>query len=119
MKSCELTDLDQLAAIYSDVYKDATGMRPRHNTSGWTNEDFNREIEFYSKMAAEKAEHEAAAEAANVVELEATIERLIKTGAANRETAIRWIADAEGVNGDMQYLCYQLGLPYGYFNRAA
>lgn len=42
----ELTHLEQLAIIYWDAYKDAMGVRPRWiDTSQWTVEDFNREID--------------------------------------------------------------------------
>ena len=56
------------------------------------------------------------------------IEDTIKTGAGNRETALRWIMDADlggvdvdaaNANGDWEYLCYLNGLPYGYFKQAA
>jgi len=29
--------------------------------------------------------------------------------------ALRWIHEAEGSNGDEEYLCHLIGLPYGYF----
>jgi hypothetical protein len=30
---------------------------------------------------------------------------------------MRWIHEAEGSNGDDEYLCYLVGLPYGYFRK--
>jgi hypothetical protein len=44
---------------------------------------------------------------------------LMMAGAKTREQALRWVHEAEGSNGDDEYLCYLLGLPYGYFRRAA
>ena len=38
-------------------------------------------------------------------------------GARDRETALRWIMDASTRNGDWEFLCYDLGLPYGHFNK--
>jgi len=29
--------------------------------------------------------------------------------------ALRWIHEAEGSNGDDEFLCYLMGLPYRYF----
>jgi hypothetical protein len=43
--------------------------------------------------------------------------RGIDTSAWTREMALRWIHEAEGSNGDDEYLCYLIGLPYGYFRR--
>ena len=40
---------------------------------------------------------------------------LLQTGAKDREMALRWIHEAEGSNGDDEYLCFLLGLPYRYF----
>jgi hypothetical protein len=37
-------------------------------------------------------------------------------GAVDREMAMRWIHEAEGSQGDNEYLCFLNGLPYGYFN---
>jgi hypothetical protein len=39
-------------------------------------------------------------------------------GAKNREQAIAWIKQSENAeNEDDDYLCYLLGLPYGYFEK--
>jgi hypothetical protein len=40
-------------------------------------------------------------------------------GARNRETALKWIMDASNANGDWEYLCHELGLPYSYFKQVA
>jgi hypothetical protein len=40
-------------------------------------------------------------------------------GAGNYETALRWIHEADGTDGDDEYLCYHNGLPYGFFKKAA
>jgi hypothetical protein len=31
--------------------------------------------------------------------------------------ALRWIHEAEGSDGDEEYLCFLVGLPYGYFRQ--
>ena len=41
------------------------------------------------------------------------------SGARTREQALRWIHEAEGTQGDDEYLCFTVGLPYGYFRKAA
>ena len=50
---------------------------------------------------------------------EKRVEETIALGAKNRETAIKWIHDAEDTDNDDEYLCYRLGLPYTYFKEAA
>lgn len=103
--------------IYSDFHKEAYGSRPRHDTSAWTEADFDRVFE---RLAAVCRDNEAATQKAQAEakrEFEIRVRKVMGLGAGDRPTAIRWIADAEEVNGDMEYLCYKLGLPYGYFNR--
>jgi hypothetical protein len=105
-------------ALFSDLFKDCYGFRPgEFQYARW-----------YAMSEAElKAAHdlmlddldieirrEAAAHEAAAVEFEATIASLIATGAGDRETAIRWLADSHEVDGDIGYLEYQLGLLYGY-----
>jgi len=40
---------------------------------------------------------------------------LLLSGAKDREMAMRWVHEAEGSDGDDEYLCFLLGLPYRYF----
>lgn len=111
----ELSEIEQLLCIYSDCFKEAHGFRPRHPVDGWTVQDFNEAIAACSEIAQQQMEAENAAEIRNIQKVEETIIKLISYGAENRETAIKWLADAEDVDGDMDYLCYKLGIPYKYF----
>lgn len=112
----ELTPLEEAAGHYSDFHKDTYGFRPRH-TAGWTLEDYEREIEALRPIYAAVCEQEAADEAAAAVRVEETIAKLIGMGAADRDAAIRWLAEGEDTGGDLDYLCYSLGLKYGYFGK--
>jgi hypothetical protein len=47
------------------------------------------------------------------------MQNLLMSGAKTREMALRWVHEAEGSNGDDEYLCFLVGLPYGYFKLAA
>ena len=40
---------------------------------------------------------------------------LLRSGAKDRQMAMRWVHEAEETGGDDEYLCYTLGLPYRYF----
>jgi hypothetical protein len=112
----EMSVLEQMACRYWDMYKDAYGVRPRGiDTSAWTEADFLKEFGYLNlviereynlrKEAEEKASHE----------FEMRMLDLLRSGAKDREMALRWVHEAEGSNGDDEYLCYLVGLPYGYF----
>jgi hypothetical protein len=116
----ELTQLEQAQSIYWDMYKDAYGVRPRGvDTSGWTLADFDAEFEGLRVAieAEDKARKEA--ESTATVVFEQRIQSLIDAGAKDRATAMRWIHEAEDTQGDDEYLCYTLGLPYQYFRKVA
>ena len=121
LKSWEdMTDLEQARETYWDMYKDAYGVRPRWiDTTAWTLEVF--EAEFASLATAiEQAEVQRRAdEAEAVAKFEQHIVNTMCMGARDRETALRWIMDASTANGDWDYLCWDLGLPYHYFRKAA
>jgi hypothetical protein len=57
----------------------------------------------------------AAAEVKAIEHLENRIKSLYRLGAKDRAMAIRWIAEAEEAGSDMDYLCFLVGVPYGYF----
>jgi hypothetical protein len=63
------------------------------------------EEERQRKESEEKAQHD----------FEMRMLDLLMSGAKDREMAMRWIHEAEGSNGDDEYLCFLLGLPYRYF----
>ena len=121
LKSWEdMTDLEQARETYWDMYKDAYGVRPRWiDTTAWTLEVI--EAEFASLATAiEQAEVQRRAdEAEAVAKFEQHIVNTMCMGARDRETALRWIMDASTANGDWDYLCWDLGLPYHYFRKAA
>ena len=116
----EMTVLEQAAATYWDMYKDAHGFRPRGiNTDSWTKEQFDRELEQLEDVIAADEALRKADEAEAITKFEARVQDLIQTGAKDRAAALRWIHEAEGAEGDTDYMCFILGLPYGYLNKAA
>jgi hypothetical protein len=112
----ELTELEQLACEFSDFYKEANGFRPRHvDTSNWTVERFQSEFKTLSEICKSNALARKQEEAYKARKLETRISELLTMGAKDREMAIRWISEAEDAGGDMEYLCFLLGVEYGYF----
>ena len=76
--------------------------------------ELQKEIEHYGKAAEEMMDAEAEDEKVRVKEFEGRITQTITNGANDRETAIKWILQGEGLadEADAGYVCYSLGLPY-------
>ena len=116
----QMSDLEQAQSIFWDMYKDAHGVRPRGiDTSTWTLEDFQAEFARLQVVIKREAEQRwiAQHEAAHAFEMR--MQSVLACGAKDREMAMRWIHEAEGTNGDDEFLCWTLGLPYQYFRKAA
>jgi hypothetical protein len=111
-----LTRSEELQSIHWDMYKDAYGIRPRGiDTSGWTELAFNREFEYLTTVIQDNHRLQVAAEEKAAHQFEMRVQTVIGCGAKDRTMALRWIHEAEGSNGDDEYLCYLIGLPYRYF----
>jgi len=115
----EMSDLEQAACTYWDMYKDAYGVRPRGiDTSSWTMADFENEFASLGAVIQREEADRLVAEANAIVKFEVRVTSIMEMGATDRAMALRWIHEAEGSNGDDEYLCYCVGLPYGYFKKA-
>ena len=116
----QMSDLEQAQCIYWDMYKDAHGVRPRGiDTSTWTLQDFQLEFASLQEVIVREEAQRKVAEKEAVDKFEQHVTNTICMGARDRETALRWIMDASNANGDWEYLCYDLGLPYQYFRKVA
>ena len=84
------------------------------NTSAMSDTDLQKAIDNYGKAADEMMEAKAEDEKVRVKEFEGRITQTITDGANDRETAIKWILQGEGLadEADAGYVCYSLGLPY-------
>jgi len=112
----EMSNLEQYACQFWDMYKDAYGVRPRGiDTSTWLESDFEAEFVYLGKTIDENYKAQLASEAKAIVAFEDRVQILMGMGADDREQALHWIHEAEGSNGDDEYLCFLLGLPYRYF----
>lgn len=113
----EMSYKEQLAAEHYDFYKSVYGIRPRWmDYDAMTEEQLEAELKFLGEESERVCAEEEAAQKEAIVRFERRVLDVIESGAQDRETAIRWIRDAEGAEyADMDYLCYCLGLPYGYF----
>jgi hypothetical protein len=112
----EMSTLEQYACQFWDMYKDAYGVRPRGiDTASWTEADFEAEFVSLSKTIESNYKDQLAQEEVAMHEFEMRMQDLLLSGAKDREMAMRWVHEAEGSDGDDEYLCFLLGLPYRYF----
>lgn len=116
----QLSVVEQLQSDYSDFYKEVNGFRPRFmSDEQWNSEAWLRaELAILAEQAKVVAAEETRRETEAVAKFEKFVEITIAAGASDRETALRWIMDGSGYDGDWEYLCFGNGLPYGYFRRA-
>lgn len=114
----QMTELEQLACTYSDMHKDAYGSRPR-GAMPRTVEEYRVEMDTMQKIIEADIAREAEEQAADVRNFEAYVETTMTAHGCDRQRAIEYIMEAEECNGDSEYLCYRMNLPYDYFRVAA
>jgi hypothetical protein len=112
----EMSTLEQYACQFWDMYKDAYNVRPRGiDTTSWTEAQFEAEFVQLGKVIEANYKDQLESEAKAIERFETQVQSYIESGAKDRAPAIRWFHEAEGRNGDAEYLCFLLGLPYRYF----
>lgn len=116
----EMTEKEQLECMVWDAYKDAHGVRPRFmNMEVMTVEELKKELEQCVAAIEVNEKQRVADEERASHDFEMRMLNLMMCGAKSREQALRWVHEAEGSDGDNEYLCFLLGLPYGYFRNVA
>jgi hypothetical protein len=112
----EMSTVEQYACQFWDMYKDAYGVRPRGiDTAAWDEATFEAEFNYLQDLIAKNEQEREVAEHEATVAFEQRMQELYACGAKDRAMALRWIHEAEGSNGDDEFLCYLVGLPYRYF----
>lgn len=105
--------------LYSDLHKDALGFRPGEGGyARWASMSDDQKQDHWDYLIRTmelEQEREAMMEKEAIVEFEKHVTGLIANGAKDRQTALRWIMDASICDGDWEFLCFEHGLPYGYF----
>ena len=106
---------DSLITSVYEMHKDAYGVKGRHyNFDAMSNKELEEELKHLCEVAKREREIEARQEAENYKNFEKRIFDTVQMGAGDRETAIKWILEAEGLDKeqDTGYICYSLGLGY-------
>lgn len=111
-----MTEHEELWSYISDAHKDAHGFRPRH--IDFPNLSVGELEVIAEKVTVEVGEtmrREEAMEKEATKDFETLVALHIRLGAPDRETALRWIADATGDwDTDGGYVCWVHGIPYSY-----
>jgi|TARA_Y100000310_G_scaffold325655_1_gene389440 hypothetical protein len=111
---------DELITYIWDGHKDAYGFRNRnYDFDSMSLEELKAESDRISNAVKEAMEEDRAREKANIENLESRIKSNIDRGAADRQTAVRWILQAEDLIGewDIDYINFSLGIPYGHMKK--
>jgi len=104
--------------LFSDLYKEVHGFRPRYHYFYEANEDAKQVIWDSLLLEHEREMHnDKAREKEAVQDFERQINLCISHGAKNRTEAVAWIIDSLNLDAiDLMYggekLCYELGLPF-------
>ena len=116
----EMTEAEVLSSLYCDLHKDVYGVKARwYRVDNTTESLAQARLDIEALQVAGEAiwAEEKAQEERMVIDLEALIDQIKAMGAKTREDALRWLHDAYQTQGDDDYLCYHLGVPYGYFRK--
>ena len=118
----ETRNYDFDADTLSDLHKDAYGFRPRSEEfwNAWDSADDDGKQRIWDDLldAADRAaETEREIQQEAIAEFNITVRSIMATVAGStREDAIRYLHDQYDTHGDVEYLEYHLGVPYGYLS---
>jgi hypothetical protein len=107
-----MTELEELENIYCEMHKDVYGVKARWYRAESV-EQARKDLARLEAALKVEMEREAAAQQ------EAIVAFMKLAATYGFENAKRYQHDAYGTEGDDEYLCYHLGLPYGFFKEAA
>jgi len=106
---------DSLITSVYEMHKDAYGVKGRHyDFNNMSNKELEEELDRLCAVAKAECEAEEKFEEAAYQTFLKRIAENIKLGASDKETAIKWILQSEGLDNekDSSYICYSLGLSY-------
>lgn len=122
-----MSERSELLSYINDAFKDANGFRPRGSLwdyyTSLSIEELNAEADKLSEQISRQIIEEAERKAESVIRFEHRVTETISMGAKDRETAFKWIFDAEGFEKETlqfygySYVEHHFDLPYGYLNK--
>lgn len=115
MIATPMTELEELESIYCDLYKDVYGVKARWYCAASV-EQARKDLESLQQQAEAQAAQDKVYQQESIKAFREVVDS--HCGGCV-ETAKRWQHQAYGTGGDDEYLEYRLGLPYGFFKKAA
>ena len=114
----EMSEKDQLESIYSDVYKDIHGFRPRG--FNYSVKELKAELDLLQIEMNSLIEENDLLRHEAVANIENNIDVIRDICSCDRESALRMIKDAEGDDFyNWENFCFQNHLPSDYFQGVA
>lgn len=112
-------DKSSLAETIAQASKDATGSKYRVDWMEYSVEELKKQADYWCKEAQRTINEEEAFKIKSAKEFETRIQDTIELGARNRETALKWILQADDLLGNNNYYmdgyaAYNLNLPSSY-----
>ena len=105
-----IEERNDLIHSYSDFYKDAYGFRPRHIcVQDLSDEQLLNDFDTFERVCKENAKEEAIQLEADEKAWDELIQKTISLGAGDKETALRWIVEAEE-DWDAEAIVWRHGL---------
>ena len=109
------------ADTLSDLHKDAYGSRPgEYFWSHWDAQDNDGKQRIWDNLLDDldrAVENERELQIEAIHDLEDQIKFILSTVAGStREDAIRYLHEQHDTNGSIEFLEYELGVPYGYLS---
>ena len=110
------------ADTLSDLHKDAYGVRPRSEEfwAEWDSADNDGKQRIWDNLLDDldrAVENEREMQIEAIHDLEDQIKFILSTVAGStREDAIRYLHEQHDTNGSIEFLEYELGVPYGYLS---
>ena len=107
--------------LISDLHKDAYGMRPGQGFwERWataTDDEKQEEWDWLCQALTLTMAEEEDNQRTCIARLENRIATLMECGAKDRAMAIRWLDEAYSTGGDIEFLEWNLGVPFGYLTK--
>ena len=103
-------------SVYSDMYKDAYGFRPRFSTDHMTDAEFQNDLDMLQVMIEDNIRMEAEFQKQALTRFRDTLTSYNERFGVDIATAIRWWIEADGrdirVPQDVESFLYDVGLPF-------
>ena len=107
----------------SDLHKDAYGFRPKVGFwTRWasaTDAEKQQEWDWLVQVLERSMEEEKLNFQSCIARFEERLAGLLELGAKDTAMAIRWLDEAYQTNGDLEFLEWNLGLPFGHLKTVA